>query len=192
MARKPAHLAAAGPRQDRQAQWEVMRRLRSFTVPELRGELHGATPYDAIRTYCMALTAAGILKKRGSRYGLAKDTGVDAPRVRKDGTEATQGRGRDQLWRAMKILADFSANDLSIMCSEDDPVAISTAEDYCGWLHRAGYLQQTKAPSTRGGQARYRLIPNRYTGPKPPMIQRIKQVYDPNTGDVVYRQEAGR
>jgi hypothetical protein len=33
---------------------------------------------------------------------------------------------------------------------------------------------------------RYRFLAARYSGPKPPMIQRIKAVYDPNRSEVVW------
>lgn len=61
------------------------------------------------------------------------------------------------------------------------PVADSFARDYLGNLHRAGYL-------ARDETQRYVLRPGKDTGSRPPMIQRCKQVYDANTGTVVWRQ----
>jgi hypothetical protein len=53
-------------------------------------------------------------------------------------------------------------------------------------LLATGYLRVVeKANPSQDKLAVYRLIRN--DGPKPPMIQRVKQVYDPNTGRV-YRK----
>ena len=57
-------------------------------------------------------------------------------------------------------------------------------------LQRAGYLKVavSKGPYRR---ARYMLIPARNSGPQAPLIQRIKQVYDPNLGKVVWPRQVG-
>lgn len=39
-------------------------------------------------------------------------------------------------------------------------------------------------------RARYRFIAGRNSGPRPPQVQRLKQVYDPNLDRVVWRHEA--
>ena len=198
MPRKPAHIAAAGPRQDRQAIWEAMRTREGacFSVNDIRGQLHGATSTATIRTYCNSLAAAGYLKrtesvfKRANEasvfYRLVKDAGVDAPRVTKDGREVTQGQGQENMWRAMPILGEFDTYTLASYASSDQvTVAESAAYDYCKWLARAGYL-------IASGKGRYRFVPAKNTGPRPPEIQRIKQVFDPNTGEVVYQARGGR
>jgi hypothetical protein len=92
------------------------------------------------------------------------------------------GRGREQMWQTMRALGSFTVADLFVAASTDDhPVAESEARTYCQMLQRAGYLS--------GGAAGYRLV--RYTGPLPPMIQRIKSVYDPNLKEVVWSSEEG-
>lgn len=177
--------------------WAVIRRLRRFTVKELADETRSGSA--TVRDYVDGLFAAGYLGQDGTKpvrgnattvYVLVRDVGVDAPRVRKDGTEVTQGRGREQMWLAMRILKEFSAHDLAISAStEETPVAVSEAQSYVTFLHKAKYLALVR-PHTPGkaGVARYRLLPSRYTGPRPPMIQRVKQVYDPNLKKVVWSQ----
>jgi len=142
------------------------------------------------------LVAAWYLKKRheypwyATTYQLVKDCGIEAPRVRKDGTEVTQGRGREQMWRTIKIIGDFTARDLAQAASTPEfPVAESTARDYCIMLVGAEYLA-TVRPGSPGVPARYRLIQSRWTGPRAPMIQRLNQMYDPNTGEVFYRRHS--
>ena len=127
-------------------------------------------------------------------YILMKDPGIEAPRVRKDGTEVTAGIGREQMWRSMRILGEFCATDLAAVSDQTRPVALNEAKTYIYYLHKAGYLRCVRAAqnggrNTPGALARYRLIPTRYTGPKPPMIQSVKRVWDPNLKKVVWPPE---
>lgn len=90
------------------------------------------------------------------------------------------------MWNSMRGLVEFSPRDISAHSTTPDVrVTEWTAKSYCSMLLRAGYLRVLKkAEPAAGRQAIYRLIRN--SGPKPPQIQRIKQVFDPNTG-VVHR-----
>lgn len=196
--RKPVHLDAQGPKGDRQSMWETMRKLQKAGEPitvrkvwELGAEW---APKGRVRDYMTGLTAAGYLAViedqpgKPTLYELAKDCGMEAPRVRKDGTEVTQGRGREQMWRTIKIIGEFTSSDLARAASTPGfPVAEVHAKDYCIMLASAGYLMTTRE-GIPGTPARYRLVPSRWTGPRAPMIQRLKQLYDPNTGEVVYRR----
>ena len=196
--RKPVHLEAQGPKGDRQSMWEVMRKLHKAgqKITVLDVWMLGAewAPKGRVRDYVTGLVAAGYLRpvsaERGKtiQYELVKDCGLEAPRVRKDGTEVTQGRGREQMWRTIKIVGEFSCRDLAQAASTPDfQVAETTAKDYCMMLAGAGYLTTTRK-GCPGTPARYRLVPSRWTGPRAPMIQRLKQLYDPNTGEVVFRR----
>ena len=199
MARLPAHQV----QQARQDLWDQIRRLKTF----VRGDLEqaGGLSQDAIRDYLRGLVRAGYLsreeqgaarrvsgvKKRPDLYRLVRDIGIDAPRVRRDGSEVSQGRGREQMWRTLKIVGSVSAKDLAVQAStEEQAVSHETAKEYLLTLHRAGYLKCTQQPQ---GQkpGRYRLIPTRYYGPKPPQIQRVNAVYDPNLGRVVWTSAGG-
>ena len=85
----------------------------------------------------------------------------------------------------MRVIGPFSILDLALNAStEEQPVKFSDARDYVANLHKAGYLVMLEGQI--GGRAIYRLVPSRYSGPKPPMVQRIKQVWDPNLGKVVW------
>lgn len=196
--RKPVHLEAQGPKCDRQSMWEAMRRLhksgQTITVRKVWELGAEWAPRGRVRDYIIGLHAAAYLECTSAgpgktvEYRLAKDCGLEAPRVRKDGTEVTQGRGREQMWRTIKIIGEFSSRDLAANASTPDfPVAEGTAKDYCVMLAAAGYLATTRHGSP-GVEARYRLVPSCWTGPRAPMIQRLKQLYDPNTGKVVYQR----
>lgn len=185
MARLPINEVSALKTRD--ALWAAIRRIKCFTVQELRKET--LCSIGQTRDYVTGLTAAGILRDEGlsslsnaTMYALIKDRGNEAPRVRRDGSEVTMGRGREQLWQTMRSLGGFTLADLHIAASTDDhPVAENEAKTYCLMLARAGYLTKT------GG--RFRLV--RYTGPLPPMIQRVKSIYDPNLKEVTWSSEEG-
>ncbi|MDR0249905.1 MAG: hypothetical protein LBI35_01100 [Burkholderiales bacterium] len=195
--RKPAHLERAGGKSLRQRIWERIRRY-----PERFSTMSIATDADidrsTVRDYIKALERGNYSEivethKRPDYivYRLVRNVGVDAPRLRNDGTPVTYGNGQDAMWRTMRISrADFSLSELSALASTDDCIVDQeAAAHYIKHLHRAGYLKKTK-DETRGKhavQARYVLA--RDTGPRAPMIQRTKCVYDPNLGEIVWHEE---
>lgn len=172
----------------RQAVWEAIRRLGTFTLRQLREET--LLSMDSVREYVTGLHAAGYIGKEGchvqgyaGQWNLVKDIGIEAPRVRKDGSPVTQGQGRENMWNAMLIMRTFSARELAVAaCTKDCYVKESTAADYAKHLCHAGYL--TKRP---GGS--YQMLPSAYTGPRPPMVQRTKVVWDPNQQQVRWRSD---
>jgi hypothetical protein len=180
--RKPAHLEFAGGKSPRQRIWEKIRSYNgvTFTLTDLIGDLPGTIHKDTTRTYVHSLVAAGYLETQEGFYLLAKDNGVEAPRVRKDGSEVTQGRAQENLWRTLRSLNHtVSYHELASMASTQDyPISPEFARDYLGNLLKAKYVN-------RIGK-KYHLNPARNTGPRPPMIQRISQIYDPNLGKVVW------
>lgn len=192
MSRKP--IDKQQPTECRQAIWEWIREythgtagLFNFTAREMDICLDPGS----IRDYLTGLTNAGYLQctkssKRGepNRYALLKDNGIEAPRVRRDGTEVTQGRGRRQMWNAMQVLKIFSPRDLAFNAgTESHTVAEGEAKSYCHLLSLAGYLVP------RDGK--YALIASRWSGPQPPQIQRTRQIYDPNLKKVVWSRVEG-
>lgn len=202
MSLKPADQRS--PLASRDAIWNAIRATKGkdghpnqhFTARTIRGET-GAT-LATVREYLTGLHRSGYIEAVGKSYPdtgkiaaniyqLVRDNGIEPPKVRRDGTEITQGRAQENMWRTMRVLKNFSAKDLAIQAStEEIPVAETAAKDYCSNLHKAGYLQLT-SPGTPKAQARYYFPAKSYTGPKPPMVQRINQVYDPNTKKVVWK-----
>jgi hypothetical protein len=188
--------------QTRAALWSAIRQLGTFNARELQAETHCSA--GQVNDYLTGLANAGILVLSGTQggrgcikpsniYRLAKDTGIEPPRVRRDGTLIAQGLGREQMWRTMRMLREFSPIDLAVQAStEETAVSVSTVQEYCTFLTRAGYLtvvRRGQGVGKGGVPAIYRFVPSRNTGPQPPMIQRIKQVYDPNLGKVVWSSE---
>lgn len=215
MARKPIHLQAAGKLTPRDRIWAAIRKLharplnvnRTFTRNDIAERCVDDAPPEAtmrrieeatIYTYVQGLVNAGYLKTspysrfRTTVYKLHRDVGIEAPRVNEDGSPVTGGNKREAMWRAMKILKTFNRTELCSAASTDiNPIDIGDAKNYLAFLTRAGYLQLIQRSSpTSGGQARYRFIPSKNTGPRAPQIQRSMHVYDPNLGQVVWHPEA--
>jgi len=150
-------------------------------------------PYNSVKCYLIGLTRAGYLRAqvrndKPTQYFLERDVGVDAPRVLRDGTETTNGRVNEQMWRTMRILHDFTARELAVSAStEDTQVSISSATTYITHLRATGYLrivERTKK-GPKGTSARYALTRYRNTGPKPPHACNDGTVYDPNTDRIM-------
>jgi len=172
----------------RQVLWEIIRKMGTVTFRSLRNET--VLSMDTVRDYVRSLEKAGFLRKLPREEGpwapntweLIKDVGVEAPRVRRDGTLVTQGEGRRNMWEAMRILRVFTPRDLAVAASLPDcPVKESTALDYAKHLCKAGYLK-------KNGRE-YRFLPSAYTGPLAPQIQRTKRVWDPNLKQVRWRSD---
>jgi hypothetical protein len=179
--------------------WDVIREQQGiFTVREIwlqvEGGNHHATATRAIQNYAQRLVKAGYLSMQPASgpgqpnlYKVIRKS-LEAPRLRPDGSVVVAGQKRDHMWRTMKMLRDFAAADLAISAStEGVKVVEADASEYIRALHRAGYLVQVKPPKTAVSQGRYRLLASKNTGPRAPMVQRVKQVFDPNLREVVWR-----
>lgn len=174
-----------------QAYWDIMRELREFTISDIANRCSAAVARATIGGYIRSLTRGGYLdaidtKDTAMLYRLVIDQ-PNAPRVRRDGSAAGEpGLGQDRMWRSMKMLHDFDAPELAAASSLDDvTVKLESAKDYIANLYRAGYLAVVSdaKPGHRPGtgiQARYRLRPDRKTGPLAPQVQRTQWVWDPN------------
>lgn len=206
MARKPAHIELAGGKGPRQRVWETIRRQRedfcAHTIVRL-ADLDKGT----VQTYLQALERGGIIEPLGGckaigdrkHYRLTRDTGVDAPRLDRAGRPVTQSRGNEHMWKTMRILQEFSPRELALYASTPEIViAEAAAKAYVKCLAQAGYLKVVDPGHAfiRGKgarQARYQFrTPKSYTGPRPPMIQRKRSVYDPNLNKVVWSEEPNR
>lgn len=171
---------------DRERIWAA---IRAQTEPWTLNAIVLASKVErsTLKDYLRGLKGAGIvaMAQPGARLGmeatykLVRDRGVDAPRVRRDGSEVPPS-GRFRMWRAMKILRRFSVAELADGAGlPDAPVAYGEADTYCHWLARGGYLRSA-------GTDRWVFVPGRDTGPKAPQVLRVKRLFDPNNGVIVY------
>lgn len=208
MARKPV-TEYAGGQGPRQRIWNAIRSLHkagndAFTEREIWHATVGRETdieISTVRDYRCCLVAAGILDSLGvkpgrfqeQRYRLVSDEGIEAPRVRKDGSRVTQGMAQEQMWRTLRTLkGDVNSLELAAHASTASiPVAATAAKDYLKHLKHAGYVVVTEEAVSKGRRnklARYRLIIN--TGPRPLMIQKTTTVYDPNIDEIVWAAPA--
>lgn len=186
MAGRPVHLTPAGAPTLRDRLWRVLRERQQdwLTLREIMIAMDIQANRSTIRGYLKGYAAAGYVEVADAerfqfaRYRLVRDVGVDAPRVKRDGTEAPTP-GRTRMWRAMRILKRFSPAELAAHAA-GEPIAEAEAESYCKMLAKAGYLRG------KGEDGRYDVVPARLSGPKAPMIQRTHVVWDPNLGRIVW------
>lgn len=202
MARKPAILELTGGKSRRQRVWEAARRLATsgdgyLTVERLSRA--AKVEVDPVRYALKGLIAAGYIQPApgiaparigvNRLYILAQDNGVEAPRVRPDGQEITQGRGTEALWAAATALDSFTAD----LIAEIARVRSSTARTWCCLLARAAYLEtlaEGKGTGRGGTPATYRVAIAHRDKPRAPMITRLKAIYDPNTHQIVWAEGA--
>lgn len=180
MARLPAHQANPG----RPEIWAALRQLKSATGETIRktARAQWATAEDYLKSLALAAIVEisnNDLRYRDRTYTLVRDTGAEAPRVRKDGSIIPPTQ-TEALWRSIKMIGTFTASELAAAAN----VAELQAKDYCQHLSRAEYLLTVE--KNHPNPTRYRLNPTKNTGPLPPQVQRTKALYDPNLRQVVW------
>lgn len=195
MMRKPVHLELAGGQSKRQRIWNLIRSQNSAEF-DITDVTPNDIPLSTSKDYLLGLSRAGYLEplqtgrhRERTTYQLIKDAGIEAPRVTKRGVEVAQGQGNEALWGAMQALGSFNARVLAEMAG----VKELTVKKYCAMLARAGYLtvdRQGKGIGRGGIATQYRLLVSKVSGPRPPMITRLKAVYDPNIHEIVWQQNA--
>lgn len=186
--RKPVSVAP----KNRKMVWKVIRELKHFTIRDIedRTKIQPRT----ITSYLQALERAEIINKevvykpnrgclRTNIYNLTKDTGVMAPVINKNG-QLVEDTHQSRIWRAIRILRNFTLRDIVATASQDDdPVSLTAADQYLNYLKKAGYL------SKKNNEKVFRLNLAMNKGIQAPQIQRIKQIYDPNIDAVVWNSE---
>lgn len=172
---------------------EICKRVR-FTVPEL--DYASCVDRKTVRDFVLRLERAeyievvdtqGVGQYATKVYELVHDQ-PDVPHLKRDGSPATPpGAAQDQMWRAMKMLAEFDYKTLSVAASTDTvPITGQAAKSYIKQLYRAQYLIQMSAARPPKTPATFRL--GRNTGPLAPEVQRTKFIFDPNLKRVIQPQ----
>lgn len=170
------------------ALWPIIRRQGVFLVSELLPQIPETMSAEQVRYWLRRLTRAGYLerehigytraKKPQYRYRLVRDS-VESPRL----ALREAGCAQDQLWRAMRILGEFSLLELwAASQTERCQFKKATAANYVSMLRQAGYVVGTRPK-------RYRLLPSK-RGPHAPMMRSRGGrmcLYDPNRDAVVWQ-----
>lgn len=187
----------------RQRVWAAIRKNRDeFTIQQV-ADL-GQMKYDSARDFITGLKNAEIIaevrreklpnmsKKIDLIYfRLVEDYGYNAPSVdRKGNILGKKTTVNKAMWNTLRITKQpVNAHELAALSSTDDQaVSIETADSYLRFLHHAGYLKIARAAHHAVRKAKYQLLPHMNTGPNPPQIQRAKQVFDPNTNQLMYSE----
>ncbi|MFT0861671.1 hypothetical protein [Ancylobacter sp. G4_0304] len=107
-----------------------------------------------------------------------------APRLREDGSQCPPTQ-QEQMWVAMRNLAQFDARELAYAASTDVVrVNLDAAKSYVARLNAAGYLIEVR-PSKGRTLALWRLKPAMNTGPAAPKVMHTRLVWDPNRSAVM-------
>lgn len=191
-----ADLVMVGGKPPRQHIWEAIRAINASPKELTTYAVARKSNQDdqTVRGYFRDMEKAGIVSKVrnvgrfDAEWELLKDEGVEAPRITRSGKVSKYAAGAENVWRALRILGEFTAAEASVAASVNG-VSISEfgAHVYLSGLAKAGYV--TRRGGTPGVKTRFSLVPSRYTGPKHPIYQRdFHQVYDPNLDQVVWRK----
>lgn len=181
----------------REALWKAIRKNKEFTLVEIANSC--TLVWGTIAQYVRCLVRAGYLEAspvtdRGDkgqgkgykiqlRYTLLKDS-IEPPRVRADGSEITENKNNQRMWTTMRKRSFFTVSDVHALSStRQQPLARKSVTVYMSHLEKAGYIARSGSNDTIERQI-FRLVHD--TGPKAPMIQRIKQVWDPNLKKVTW------
>ena len=191
-------MTSDGRLRGRDAIWYCIRTLKTFSLPDLEILSTDDPRLDNVnrataRTYVHALEKGGYVERHPRskdvhervKWTLIKDVGINAPRLDRQGNQVPETK-RAQMWRAIRILGVFDANAVLATTDEASAITLNDAKDYIHHLAKAKYLQEVSPASNGGGLAKYKLLSAMNTGPKPPMVQRVKQVFDPNLNKVVW------
>ena len=205
--RKPVSLthATQGVVSPQDAVWQVVRQFQgAFAHRDVcratQAVMKTGVNDDTVRSYLRRLEKGGYLEShqekvnadgkplRGAArqrlYRLIRDTGIETPRLTRDGQPVTQGAGQEAMWQTLRILGECNCRELAQTAnSHRVTVSVEEARHYMKHLHACGYLVMTQPNNGVHSHARYRLIPSRNTGPKAPQVRRIKAVFDANTGE---------
>lgn len=86
---------------------------------------------------------------------------------------------RGKLWKAMRMLREFTSRDLLAVCEMEERKR-GSIQAYLSLLNRVGYVRMTRTGMARS----YRLIRN--TGPLPPLLLRNHTIFfDQNTQEEI-------
>lgn len=182
-----------GGKGTRQRMWEAIRARRDgFTRLDIA--VAAGLELPTTRKYLECLLKGGFIGGLPPRpgqtktYTLLRDNGLEAPRLTRDG-QPIPPTAHELMWRTLRILGDFDCVQLATMASTPEvTVTRVSAKHYVHFLHRAGYLT-VLSQGVPHRSSSYRLLPGKYTGPRPPMVVKTDSVFDPNLDNYVWHAE---
>lgn len=180
---------AKKPKNTRQNIWTVLRKNkdRFLTINEISEA--AAAKKQAAYAYLSSLSRGGYISVQKdfgfmgllNGYRLERDVGIDAPRLAPDGSEL-KSPATEAMWRTMKILKTFDLEALFVHVHMTHDISWASVKGYTAALEAAGYLKNT------GSARKKTFVMLKNTGARAPQVLAVKEVYDPNTDEIVYRQ----
>lgn len=173
--------------------WLAIRKYQQFEWLDIEADT--GLSESLIKSFLTGLRKGGYLeysvppgRYTKTSWKLVRDVGVERPYVNKQGKQSRTSIGRNQMWRALKVISGpFDKRYLKSMASTDEhEVALREAKFYILKLWRAGYLKQLE-PGGHHRPATYRVIKSKVIGPRAPMVLSIDEMFDPNIGEVVWK-----
>jgi hypothetical protein len=175
--------------------WKMMVALSAkggFTI----ADVHKLTNGCALRTvkayvlfcarqqHALVVGQRPTIKNRAATIYKVRDHRLPAPIQRRASFEDSRGRGRQQLWTAIRALKLFTVRELAVAATTSEvPVSEKLARGYVGVLAKAGYLAEVGQRTRSGQQACWKLMPAFNTGPlSPATIEGGAVLYDRNLG----------
>ena len=186
-----------GGKPARQRMWEAIRNANGdFVALEIvqqsKCDLHNVYHYLRALTKANFLSANEVpsTKRKGDRptkrYTLLKNTGIEAPRINSKGEQVVAGPKYELLWRTLRISKTVPTQQLvDHAAAAGLKITPRSVNLYTKALIDAGYIHVTG----RDGHRQFTLKPYMNTGPRPPQIQNIKAVYDPNLNKVMHTED---
>ena len=168
--------------------WEMIQKLDkegSWSTADI-SRFVGSSP-KVVLHYVVRLDAAGFVKRVGRSqergtphlYQIARPS-IFAPRVSSSG-EILPELIIETLWRTMRMLKTFQAEDLAAYLAETGRAPnIKSIRVYLWRLHGGGILALA-GPRSQRQEQRFRLV--RIPGPRAPKILTANVVWDPNRGE---------
>jgi len=165
---------------------------KGFTVKSIAYASEGVA-YQSVKRYVDFLRGEGFIARIGSRTDGYATLAVYAVKKRVNKAPIKRPKGKAQpftarqaMWNAMRVLKQFSVNELAAVAStEERPVAPHTADNYIRALLRVGVLTPVAKPQRLDGRGSlpgvYRLAPGANTGPHAPKLCNANFVFDMNT-----------
>jgi hypothetical protein len=167
--------------------WATAMRLGTFSYASLAAEAHTTIERATKLVKDWRQADAVVPAGQGDRGRLLfRLQTADMP-VPKAPRTPPVGTPQGNMWRAMQMLASFSPTDVAAHSHVPEAGVAVSHEDataYCQALCRADYLRVVRKAIPGKREAIYRLIRN--TGPRPPVMRRIRALIDQNEGRIVH------
>lgn len=151
---------------------------------------------EQVEDYLLRLKKAGFVKVAGkdsegeTTWRILRAVGVP-PHLTEDGSLAHTPIVIENLWRCMRMLKNFTLDDVINHAHADEyPVPSMTAHVYFSALIEAGFLVALPVSKDReqGWKPRYRIRLGYEAGSLPPRIYSVSLVFDPNKEEVISKR----